>query len=506
MNISLNWLKDFVPAPLDAQPIADALMNGGLPTENISSVGDDTVLDVEVTSNRGDCLSHLGIGREVCALLGKNLIEKHATPTEVGTPAETVTSVRIDAPKLCPHYTARIVRNVKIGPSPDWMIKRLEAIGLRSINNVVDVTNYVMFELGQPLHAFDFDRLAGGKIIVREAKAGEKIVSIDGHERALTPGMLVIADAEKPVALAGVMGGAHSEVSNSTVNVLLESARFDPLSVRRTAQALAMKSDSSYRFERGIDPTLPERASRRAAELILQTAGGELLKGVASAGDGSYKAKEITLRLAQLKRILGIDLPFDQVFNALDRLQLSPRQQGDVIVIQAPSWRLDLKIEADIIEEVARAIGYDKVPVRDEISIRIAAPDPAARTMDDIRSILVAAGYFEAVTFTFVSDLLADAFIPANASALPRADANVRKADARLRPSLLPGLLEAVRRNETAGTSEAKLSKSARPSSPTAPRRFTNRAGSRSSAAKTCTKSAASWKHSSQNWIRARQS
>src|SRR5438874_7667157 len=204
------------------------------------------------------------------------------------------------------------------------MARRLEAIGLRAINNVVDVTNYVLFEMGQPLHAFDFDKLAGRKIIVRTAKPGEKLKAIDGHERKLSPGMLVIADAEKPVALAGVMGGLHSEVSDRTTTILLESARFDPLSVRRTARALAMKSDSSYRFERGIDPTLPERASRRAMQLIVQIAGGELLAGVASAGKEDFFPRQITLRLTRLKQLLGVEIPGSEAFDALHRPRLSP--------------------------------------------------------------------------------------------------------------------------------------------------------------------------------------
>ncbi len=277
MKTSLAWLLDFLPGqPLNAEAVAEALTHGGLPVESIERHGDDTVVDVEVTSNRGDCLSHVGIARELSALMNRPFKYSPPSAAESSTPASSVTSVQIEAKELCPYYTARVIRNVKIGPSPQWMVKRLEAIGVRPVSNVGDVTNYVMFELGQPLHAFDFDKLQGRKVIVREARAGEKMFSIDGRERILRAGMLVIADGQRPVALAGVMGGADSEVSNSTTNFLLESARFDPLSVRKTARALAMKSDSSYRFERGIDPTLAERASLRAAQLILQTAGGEL--------------------------------------------------------------------------------------------------------------------------------------------------------------------------------------------------------------------------------------
>src|SRR5262245_41054453 len=240
MKISLEWLTDFLPGALDGVTAAGALTNGGLPVEVIEKHGDDTVIDVEVTSNRGDCLSHVGVARELGALLNRQFKEQKHTTAEINTPAGSVTSVAIDAPLLCPHYTARVIRNVKIKSSPPWMQRRLEAVGLRPINNIVDVTNYVMFEMGQPLHAFDFDRLNGKRIIVRTAKQGETMVSIDGHERKLMPDMLVIADAQRAVALAGVMGGRDSEVGDGTTNILLESARFDALAVRTTARRLAV--------------------------------------------------------------------------------------------------------------------------------------------------------------------------------------------------------------------------------------------------------------------------
>jgi phenylalanyl-tRNA synthetase beta chain len=458
MNTSLKWLEDFLPgAALDPSACAEALTGGGLPVEHIQRLEKDAVLDVEVTSNRSDCLSHIGVAREISALLDRPFKDVQIVVDESTTPVSDLTSVRIDAPELCPHYTARVIRNVKIGPSPDWMIKRLEAIGVRSINNVVDVTNYVMFELGQPLHAFDFDKLSGRKIIVRTARDGESITSIDGHERKLSEGMLVIADAEKPVALAGVMGGLDSEVTNRTVNVLLESARFDPLSVRRTARALDMKSDSSYRFERGIDPLLPERASLRAGQLILQTAGGELASGQAEAGAPGFSPQRIVLRLERMRKLLGTEIEPGEAVESLRRLLLNPVLDGETITIEVPSWRQDLSIEADVIEEVARIVGYDRIPVRHTISIVLTPPAPEARVMDQIRTELTSAGYFEAVTFTFVSDLLAGDFVPEGVASLPRADARVRKSDAHLRPSILPGLLEAVRRNETRGTSGAKL-------------------------------------------------
>ncbi|MDB5319333.1 MAG: pheT [Phycisphaerales bacterium] len=460
MKISLEWLNDYlpgVPRDVGAQRAADVLMNGGLPVETIETIGDDTVIDVEVTSNRADCLSHVGVARELAALLGCQFVDVKPAAPESRTSVAQVTSVAIDAPQLCPYYSARVIRGVKVGPSPAWMVRRLEAVGLRSINNVVDISNYVMMELGQPLHAFDYDKLAGGRIIVRHAAKGEKLVSIDGKTRELDPEMLVIADAKDPVALAGVMGGKDSEVGDGTINLLLESARFDPLSVRKTSRKLALRSDSSYRFERGIDPTLAERASLRAAQLILETAGGELLAGVATAGDASFSPKRVTLRLSKIRSVLGIDVPAAEAVSALARLGFAPVTSGETIECTAPSWRQDVSIEVDLVEEVARAIGYDRIPFKQAIEIRLTPPQEDLRAVDQIRAALVAAGYFEALTFSWVTDALRDDFKPAEAKGLLRAEESVRKDNAHLRPSMLPGLLEAVRRNETVGNPRAKL-------------------------------------------------
>lgn len=457
MKTSLEWLtSEFLAASLTAQQAGEALTHGGLPVENIEPHGSDMVIDVEVTSNRGDCLSHLGVARELSALLDlPRKPEPKSFPADA--PGAAPTSVKIEAPALCPQYTARIIKGVKIGPSPAWMARRLEAVGIRPINNVVDVTNYVMMEMGQPLHAFDFDKLAEGRIVVREAKAGEKIISIDGHERKLDPGMLVIADASRPVAVAGVMGGLESEVSDKTVNVLLESARFDPLSVRRTSRALALKSESSYRFERQIDPTLPQRASLRAAQLIIETAGGEVVGPLVSAGDSGYSPRKLILRLARIKQVLGVEFPPQRVVEALTRLQLNPSLKDGQIEVTVPSWRLDLNIEVDLIEEVARVIGYENIPMRQEISIQVVPPSAEAMTIQLIRQTLIGAGYFEAVSVSFVSDPLLRDFVPPEAKTLLRADPVVRRDNAHLRPSILPGLLEGVRRNETVGTASAKL-------------------------------------------------
>jgi phenylalanyl-tRNA synthetase beta chain len=465
MKISLEWLGDFLSSVPDANAAAESLTHAGLPVESIESHGPDTVLDVEVTSNRSDCLCHLGIARELSAILDLPLRqgamqEQPATmpspQPSPGVPGEGENSavrVRIDAPELCPHYTARLIRGVKVAPSPPWMARRLQAVGVRPINNVVDVTNYVMFEMGQPLHAFDFAKISGGQIIVRNAARGETILSIDGRKRDLVPSMLVIADASHPVALAGVMGGSESEVTQSTSDVLLESARFDALSVRRTARALAMNSDSSYRFERGIDPTLPARASRRAAQLIFETAGGKSAKGIVEAGSDHRPEKSIALRLSQIRRILGIELPPDEIVAKFKRLGLSPLHHGDRIDAAVPGYRLDINEEVDLVEEAARLLGYARIPMREEISIRLTPPDRNTTTQELICQTLVGGGYFEAITFSFVSDALRNDFGPSPF----RADSAVRKADAALRPSLLPGLLQAVRFNESNGNAAVRL-------------------------------------------------
>jgi phenylalanyl-tRNA synthetase beta chain len=456
MKTSIQWLSDYLPGESNPQALADALTFGGLPVEVIETHGDDTVIDVEVTSNRGDCLSHAGVARELAALLNRAFKPLQTVVTEVTTPASSVCKVEIEDLALCPYYGARVIRNVKIGPSPAWMTKRLEAVGLRSINNVVDCTNYVMLELGQPLHAFDFDRVPQQHIVVRNARAGETLTTLDGHNRKLTADMLCICDAQKPIALAGVMGGLESEVSGATTNVLLESAQFAPLSIRKTARGLTMKSDASYRFERGIDPALSPIAALRCAQLIVQTAGGEVLAGIASAGSANPPVKTLSLRLSKLRQVLGVEISKADSIAALSRLQLRPMDKGDSIECTIPSYRGDLNIEVDLVEEVARVVGYQHIPVRESIQIQVTPPELNRKAEEKIRQSLIGSGFFEAVTFSFATDGLAELFAPAGVS-LCRADPGTRKADNKLRPSILTGLLEAVRRNESVGVAGARV-------------------------------------------------
>src|SRR5579862_4263257 len=309
MKIVYNWLKEFVEATAPADELRARLSLAGVAIDSIEETPAGPVLDAEITANRPDCLGHYGVAREVATIYRLPLKPPHSKLKEAAEKSSDATRVEIEAPELCGRYTARVLRGVKVQPSPDWLRQRLEAIGQNSINNVVDVTNYVMFELGQPLHAFDLDKLAEKRIVVRRARAGEKIRSLDGAERTLAKEMCVIADASRAVAIAGVMGGAESEIGFSSENILIESAWFDPISVRRTSKALGLRTEASYRFERGADPEMAELASRRAAELIQQMAGGEVLAGVVDAYPRPEPLRKIKFTRKELLRVMGADIP-----------------------------------------------------------------------------------------------------------------------------------------------------------------------------------------------------
>ncbi|MCJ7543310.1 MAG: phenylalanine--tRNA ligase subunit beta, partial [Phycisphaerae bacterium] len=322
MKISLNWLTDYVDVSCSATELAAALMRIGLGCEEVTETASDVVLDLEITSNRPDCLGHLGVAREIAAMTGAAFRPPKIDKLPTSGKASELTRVEVLAPDLCPRYTARVIRGVKLGPSPSWMVERLAAVGLRSINNVVDVTNYVLMEYSQPLHSFDLDSLAERRIVVRRARDGEQLVSIDGTRCDLTLSMLVIADAERPVAVAGIMGGANTEVGTDTVNVLIESAQFDPLAVRRASRKLALMSESNYRFERGVDPMAVDTASLRACQLILQTAGGTLAEGVVDVWAKPFVSPQVSLRPERCDALLGIHIPPERQMEILTRLHL----------------------------------------------------------------------------------------------------------------------------------------------------------------------------------------
>lgn len=463
MLVSWSWLAQYVPLDVPPEALTERLMMAGLNHEGSTPVGADLAINLEVTSNRPDCLGHLGIAREIGVLYGKPLKLPAAAPRESGPAVATLAKVRIDCPQLCPRYTARVIRGAKIGPSPRWLVDLLATIGIASINNVVDVTNYVLMECGQPLHAFDLARLAGREIVVREARAGERFLAINHKPYTLEPGMCVIADAQRPVALGGVMGGAESEVGASTVDLLVESAEFDPLSIRNTARKLNLHSDSSYRFERGCDPAGVDWASRRCCELILELAGGELAAGVLDVGRGVPPRERIVLRYAQIRRILGIDVPADDVRRILAALgNREVSAAADRVELVPPTWRADLAREIDLIEEVARIHGYQQIPEDARVPMATSHRTDDDRVLARLRQALVGAGYDEAMTLSAVDQTWSESFSPwTDAQPLVSGTAVLRRAD-RLRRSLVPSLLGARHTNESLGNWDTALFEVAR--------------------------------------------
>src|SRR5687768_6413589 len=362
MLISYHWLRELTNTGLRPHELRERLTMVGLAIDAVESHADDSVLDVEVPSNRPDCLSHVGIAREVTVIERKELRLPGVRSVKIDGRSADLASVEIKAPDLCPRYAARLVRGVKIGPSPDWLVKRLEAIGQRPINNVADITNYVLHEVGQPLHAFDFHRLGGRRIVVRRAASGEKLRTLDGVDRELTEDMLVIADAEKAIALAGIMGGEDSEISDSTTHVLIESAYFDPNSVRRTARRLGMDTEASRRFERGADRENVLRAQARCVELICELAGGVATEDAIDVYPQPCIPRVVEFRPDRVKELTSLTVERDKVVRILTGLGF----KSDYLPIEkfsaeVPSWRIDVDQEEDLVEEIARHSGYDKI-------------------------------------------------------------------------------------------------------------------------------------------------
>jgi phenylalanyl-tRNA synthetase beta chain len=458
MIVSWNWLTDYIRLDMPVDRLTERLALTGLNHESTSEVGGDLAIDLEVTSNRSDCLGHIGIAREIAVVFDGSLQIPPAQPPQSGPSVEILTAVAVEAVDLCPRFTARVVSGVRVGESPWWLRKRLETIGVRPISNIVDVTNYVMFECGQPLHAYDLDRLAGRRLIVRRARAGETLKAINGRDYELGPNMLAIADANRPVGLAGVMGGLETEIGPSTTNVLIEAAQFDAMSVRRTSRALGLFSPSSFRFERPLDPEITEWASRRCAELILHVAGGTLHPGVIDVGKHPSPRSPVTLRLAQIERVLGIRIGRDEVRRILTALGLAWRgETDDAVTVQPPSWRPDLEREIDLIEEVARIHGYHHIPEDRAVPVTSAPRGRRERVESAVRDLLTGQGFNEAVTFSLVEEALGGAVRPEGAGAPLRIDHSSRKREIALRQSLIPSLMAVRRHNEAYGTADAEL-------------------------------------------------
>jgi len=456
MKIPFNWLKDYVDiGSMSPEDVAQRLTIVGLEVVLIEEIAGDTVFDIEVTPNRPDCLSVLGIAREVSAALNKRL--KPPKPKSIKTGNAERPSIVIKDNKLCPRYTARIIRGVKVAPSEKWLADRIKAMGLRPVNNIVDITNYCLFELGQPTHAFDYDKLKGG-ITVRRAHNKEEMTTIDDKKRTLDPDMLVIADEEKPIALGGVMGSKDTEVTEETTNILFESAYFDPVSIRRTSRRLGLISESSYRFERSVDMGAVTDASDRAAGLIMELCGGKAgaLKNV---GEKDPKQTKIYLRPERLKALLGLDISDSAVKKIVKSLGLKIETSGKkAIAVSVPSFRQDLKAEVDLIEEVVRIYGYDKLP--STMPKLVGHPrriEPARRLRNIARETLVSLGADEVITYSLISkdDLKSAEFSVGGDVIVLKNPLSIEQEI--MRTTLVPGVLHVVSWNLNRGVKDVRI-------------------------------------------------
>lgn len=452
MHISVNWLNRYLsPGGLNAEAVERALMDAGFPIETREPLPDgDTRLDVEITSNRGDCLSHLGLAREVAAKTGHAMKGPSWSDPAPGGKIGEVLKLTNAEHAVCPLFTARVIRGVRVGPSPAWLVKALESVGQRSINNVVDVTNYITFEFGNPCHVFDLKKMAGGAIVVRYARDKESLTTLDGRKRELRKDELVVADAERAQSLAGVMGGADSEVGPETVDVILEMATWDPVTVRRAARRLGIRTDASYRFERIVDARTIDEASRRAAALIVEVAGGKLCEGSLSVGKELASPTTVRFRPSRCEGLMGITVKSDEMVRLLSAVGIGVEpvgRAGEELRCTIPAWRPDLYREVDLIEEVARLKGLEHIPILEKLPVTVHAPQLKERAQRELGGLLTGLGFFETVTFSFVTPGQAEIF-RVNGVELIRIDDERRKAEPVLRPSVLPSLLACRRKNQ----------------------------------------------------------
>jgi phenylalanyl-tRNA synthetase beta chain len=453
MKISPTWLREFVTVAVDDRRLADDLTMAGVGVESVSGEGASAVFETEITTNRVDAMNHYGIAREISAIYDADLKPLAAKLPAAKGKAEF--KIEIADGDLCARYTARVVRGVKIGPSPAAMVQRLELLEQRAINNAADATNYNLLEMGHPTHAFDLDLLEGGKIIVRRAKAGEKLKTLDGVERTLISDDLVIADAKKAVALAGIMGGFDTMITEKTKNVLIESAWFDPATIRRTSRRLGMHTDASHRFERGADWGATPLACARVAELILASAGGQLEGEEIDAVARTVERPVLELRQGEVRRILGQEMPDKDVQRILGRLGFRLRADGkQAWRVELPTWRLDVEREIDLIEEIARVYGYERF----ENSLPAYAGSvqelPDAAKDARVRAAMLALGYHEAISLTFIAHADAEKF--ANETPVPLENPISEEATV-MRTSLVPGMLDMLAWNLNRGVSNARL-------------------------------------------------
>jgi phenylalanyl-tRNA synthetase beta chain len=458
MYASTAWLNDYLDRPADADEQADLLTHAGFPLEGREDLPGDVRQDFEMTSNRGDCTCHVGLAREIAALTDRTLFIPVASPETSGPEVGTLASLRNDVPQHCPLYTGRVITGITVGPSPAHISERLTARGDVPRSNLVDATNFVLFELGQPTHVFDLDTLAGKSIVVRMAKKGETFLPIgeDASEIELDGTELVIADAERPVALAGVKGGALTAVTDATRNVLIEAATFDPVMVRHTSRLHNISSDSSFRFERGVSPGQVDAAAERLCQLILDSAGGVLAPGVLRAGGELPAQHVVTMRTARCRALLGLDIDDATQTTMLEGLGFEPALADGVITVRVPWHRGDIHREVDLIEEVMRMHGFADVPVHQTLTICPAADPPSHRATEAMTAALVADGFVETVTHTLIAERGAGAFLPAGCTARQVHEAR-SAGEPVLRPSIMPSLLQVRAHNADQGVDDLCL-------------------------------------------------
>jgi phenylalanyl-tRNA synthetase beta chain len=453
MKISPHWLRDFVDFKVDYRRLADELTLAGIAVEGISAEGDNTVFEMEITTNRPDAMNHYGVAREISALYDLPL--KPIDPKLPAAKGKSGVTIEIQEPELCPRFTAQEIRGATVKSSPPNIASRLALLDQRPISNAVDATNYVLWESGEPTHVFDLDLLEGRKLVIRKARAGETLKTLDGIERRLTTEDLVVADAKKPVGLAGVMGGYDTMITEKTRNILIESAWWDPVTVRRMSKRHSLHTDASHRFERGADFESTVPSTNRVAELILQSGGGDLVGGVIDVIARKLDLAPFELDRREVKRILGEELSDMEISRILTRLGfVLMAGHEDAYLVQIPSWRLDVEREIDLIEEIARLHGYDKfantLPAYSgEVVER---PDAAKDTK--LRTSLLALGYHEAISLTFISKEDARWFSPAPAVELANPISDEASV---MRTSMLPGMLNMLVYNLNRGTENVRL-------------------------------------------------
>ncbi len=450
MGVSINWLKEYVDIDWTAEELAHRLTMAGIAIEGVEEADSDVIMELDLTPNRGDCLGLINLAREVAALNGQPLRIPQVKISENRENINDYIKVEIDAPDLCPRYTARVVKNVKVKPSPEWMQNALLRSGIRPISNIVDVTNYVMLETNQPLHAFDYDLLGKEKkIVVRKAEYQESFTTLDEVERELDLDSLVITDGIRPVALAGVMGGLNTEINDNTKDVLIESANFLNTNIRRTSKKQGLRSDSSVRFEKGTDPNGVIYAVNRAAQLMQELGDAEVVKGICDIYPGKKEPLIINLRPDRVNHLLGTELSFSEIKGYLERLKFDIKDKKGYLAVEIPTYRPDISMEVDLIEEVARLYGYNNVPDTLPLGINRGGLTDYQRFRDQVKEVM-AAYFYEVINYSFISPQLFDRILlPADSSlrnVVPIANP-LSEEQSVMRTLLLPGLLENVSKN-----------------------------------------------------------